>query len=147
MTFNSKNKKGKQSKRVTITANTDPAQTFLTIKGEVLKKPEAPVVTPPATPAVSTPIPTSTLNANAITLFPNPSTEYLHVDLKSYLGQAAQIEIFNELGQEMTTQEVKTISVEPVSFDVRKYPAGSYTVSVRIGEEGVVTKVFLVGRE
>lgn len=33
--FNSKGKKGKQSKRVTITANTDPAQTFLTIKGEV----------------------------------------------------------------------------------------------------------------
>ena len=35
--FDSKNKSGKQSKRVTITANTDPAQTFLTIKGEVNK--------------------------------------------------------------------------------------------------------------
>jgi hypothetical protein len=33
--FDSKGKKNKQSKRVTITANTDPAQTFLTIKGEV----------------------------------------------------------------------------------------------------------------
>ncbi len=33
--FDSKGKKGKQSKRVTITANTDPVQTFLTIKGEV----------------------------------------------------------------------------------------------------------------
>ncbi len=33
--FDSKGKKGKQSKRVTITANTEPAQTFLTIKGEV----------------------------------------------------------------------------------------------------------------
>lgn len=43
VTFNSKNK-GKvggnnQSKRVTITANTDPANTFLTIKGKV-NKPE-----------------------------------------------------------------------------------------------------------
>ncbi len=38
--FNSKNKKGKQSKRVTITANTDPGQTFLTIKGEVTPDPE-----------------------------------------------------------------------------------------------------------
>ena len=35
--FDSKNKSGKQSKRVTITANTDPVQTFLTIKGEVNK--------------------------------------------------------------------------------------------------------------
>lgn len=37
--FDSKGKKNKQSKRVTITANTDPAQSFLTIKGEV-KAPE-----------------------------------------------------------------------------------------------------------
>ena len=33
--FDSKGKKGKQSKRVTINANTEPAQTFLTIKGEI----------------------------------------------------------------------------------------------------------------
>ncbi len=39
--FNSKGKKGKQSKRVTITANTDPVQTFLTIKGEVKGAPGA----------------------------------------------------------------------------------------------------------
>lgn len=35
--FNSKGKTGKQTKRVTITANTDPAQTFLTISGNVMK--------------------------------------------------------------------------------------------------------------
>lgn len=33
--FDSKGKKNKQSKKVTITANTDPVQSFLTIKGEV----------------------------------------------------------------------------------------------------------------
>ena len=36
--FNSKGKTGKQTKRVTITANTDPAQTFLTITGQVNKQ-------------------------------------------------------------------------------------------------------------
>ena len=35
--FDSSNKSGNQSKRVTITANTNPAQTFLTIKGIVNK--------------------------------------------------------------------------------------------------------------
>ena len=38
--FDSSNKSSKQSKRVTITANTNPAQTFLTIEGMV-NKPEA----------------------------------------------------------------------------------------------------------
>ncbi|HHS95236.1 MAG TPA: DUF1573 domain-containing protein [Phaeodactylibacter sp.] len=40
--FNSRGKRGKQQKRITITANTDPAQTFLTIKGTV-EVPEKPV--------------------------------------------------------------------------------------------------------
>ncbi len=40
--FNSKGKSGKQTKRVTINANTDPAQTFLTISGNVIGKTPAP---------------------------------------------------------------------------------------------------------
>lgn len=48
--FDSKGKKGKQSKRVTITANTSPAQTFLTIKGEVTPDPNAPAPKKPAVP-------------------------------------------------------------------------------------------------
>ena len=48
--FDSKGKKGKQSKRVTITSNTNPAQTFLTIKGEVTPDPNAPAPTKPAAP-------------------------------------------------------------------------------------------------
>lgn len=53
--FNSKNKKGKQSKRVTITANTNPTQSFLTIKGEVTPDPNKPAATPAATPSIVTP--------------------------------------------------------------------------------------------
>lgn len=40
--FNSKGKKNKQTKKVTVSANTDPAQTILTIRAQVT----------PATPAV-----------------------------------------------------------------------------------------------
>lgn len=39
--FDSSNKSGNQSKRVTLTSNTNPAQTFLTIKGVVNKAEEA----------------------------------------------------------------------------------------------------------
>jgi len=50
--FDSKGKKGKQSKRVTITANTSPAQTFLTIKGEVTPDPNAPAPAAAKKPSV-----------------------------------------------------------------------------------------------
>lgn len=40
--FNSKNKKGKRNQKVTITANTNPAQTVIYLKGEVLAPEGAP---------------------------------------------------------------------------------------------------------
>ena len=49
--FDSKGKKGVQSKRVTITANTDPVQSFLTIKGEVSAPEGAATPAAPAAPA------------------------------------------------------------------------------------------------
>jgi hypothetical protein len=47
--FDSKGKPGKQTKRVTVTANTVPAQMFLNISGNVEKDPNS-----PATPQAST---------------------------------------------------------------------------------------------
>lgn len=44
--FDSKCKPGKQTKRVTVTANTVPAQTFLNISGTVNKDPNAPEPAP-----------------------------------------------------------------------------------------------------
>ncbi len=46
--FNSKNKKGKRNQKVTITANTDPAQTFIYLKGEVKPKPTDEATSAPA---------------------------------------------------------------------------------------------------
>ena len=52
--FDSKGKPGKQTKRVTVTANTVPAQMFLNISGNVEKDPNAPA-TPQATTGGSVP--------------------------------------------------------------------------------------------
>ena len=46
--FDSKGKPGKQAKRVTVTANTVPAQSFLNISGNVEKDPNAPAQATPA---------------------------------------------------------------------------------------------------
>jgi len=49
VSFDSKGKSGAQSKRVTLTANTNPSQTFLTIDGEVMADENAaPAVGAPA---------------------------------------------------------------------------------------------------
>ncbi len=48
--FDSKGKPGKQTKRVTVNANTVPAQTFLNISGNVEKDPNAPAAKPATVP-------------------------------------------------------------------------------------------------
>ncbi|MEO6131025.1 MAG: DUF1573 domain-containing protein [Saprospiraceae bacterium] len=48
--FDSKGKPGKQTKRVTVVANTVPAQSFLNITGNVNKDPNAPATPTPTTP-------------------------------------------------------------------------------------------------
>ena len=50
--FNSKNKKGKRNQKVTLTSNTEPAQTFIYLTGEVTPDPNA---KPPATPNAAQP--------------------------------------------------------------------------------------------
>jgi len=49
--FNSKNKKGPRNQKVTITANTNPAQTFIYLKGKVNPDPNKPAAKPKAAPA------------------------------------------------------------------------------------------------
>jgi hypothetical protein len=44
--FDSKGKSGNQTKQVTVTANTDPPQTIIYIKGEVTPDPNAPAAQP-----------------------------------------------------------------------------------------------------
>lgn len=81
--FDSKNKSGKQSKRVTITANTEPAQTFLTIKGELTPKTDASEV------AVETP---EVVSPDCFAIFPNPTAEILKLDVDdANLGQSATV--------------------------------------------------------
>jgi hypothetical protein len=54
--FNSKNKKNKQTKTITINANTVPEQTRITIGAQVTPDPNAPVKSAPAAPASGSPV-------------------------------------------------------------------------------------------
>ncbi len=56
VTFDSKGKKGKQTKNVTITANTDPVNTIIKISADVAEDPNAPAAAKPnatTTPALT----------------------------------------------------------------------------------------------
>lgn len=126
--FDSKNKVGVQSKRVTITANTEPALTYLTVKGEVI---EATSSQAAANVLVETKVPKSELkdfDVADVLIYPNPVSEKLNVKLQNS-ESAANVYLYNSAGQLMDSQF--TSSTSEVSFDVSQYSDGIYTVSIK----------------
>jgi len=139
--FDSKNKKGMQAKRVTITTNTDPANTYLTIKGKVLV---------PGVDAPKIKIPRNENNfdvaSSSVALFPNPTQNELQINLKAFEGESAHIEIYNMMGERVLEQNVEEISSSAIRMDVSNFPTGTYAAVMKIGEKNRVAKQFLISR-
>jgi len=139
--FDSKNKKGMQAKRVTITTNTDPANTYLTIKGKVL------------VPGADAPKVKILRNENdfdvassSVALFPNPTQNELQISLKEFEGESANIEIYNMMGERVLEQSEEAISSSAIRMDVSNFPPGTYSAVMKIGEKNRVAKQFLIAR-
>lgn len=132
VTFDSTNKSGAQSKRVTLTANTNPAQTFLTIRGQLTKPEEEEESEDSAI------MPIEKINAkqkvdskNCFAVFPNPTTDVLKLELNENIGKSAMIRIYSPQGQLMVEKAVDKI-VGTLEFDVSSYTKGTYIANVQI---------------
>jgi len=151
--FNSKGK-GKvggsiQSKRVTITANTDPVHSYLTITGKVFKDEDSAVTkskkkvskkkASKEVPALAS----KNVDENKVSLFPNPTQGELNVDLKAYAGQQGNIEIYDISGIKIKTMEVDDFG-QVKQFNVADYKPGIYTVSIKIDGMNRIAKRFVV---
>jgi hypothetical protein len=150
--FNSKGKMGKQSKRVTITANTDPGQTFLTVKGEIKKDEKYTFIDnsksakkAPEKPTIKTDW-KKPYNKDCFAIFPNPTSDVLKLQLKDHLGESVNIMIFDSKGAQLKKLVVKEISEEVLEFDVSQYTSGTYYVNIQIGKGAVSTKCFVVSQ-
>lgn len=141
VSFNSKGKKGSQAKRVTIVTNTDPKTTYLTLKGEIVKGDES-VVKVDVPVDVKAKINTKRVDVDAakLTIFPNPASEKLNLQLKGYEGNRAVVDIFNIKGERMTSRTIKELSDNAVDFDIATYESGTYTVSIKLDGLNRITK-------
>lgn len=146
--FNSKGKSGAQNKRVTLTCNTNPAQTFVNMKGEVKKldKEEDKIASylPLAKEKGTDKTAKEPFNQDCFAIFPNPTADILKLDFKDHLGEKANIMIMNTSGQILKSEVVQKIAEEVIEFNVQDYPTGTYYVKIQIGNEGVSTKCFVV---
>lgn len=84
----------------------------------------------------------STLALEQLSVFPNPTSGVLHVDLQHFAGHRARIRLLNNLGQQVLVHQVdEAIGVE--RLDASALRSGVYYVVVNVGEE-VLTKRVVV---
>jgi hypothetical protein len=137
--FNSKGKRGKRNQRITITANTDPAQTFLSMQGEIIV---APATEEPATDLTLTKDPSPSPDCFAI--YPNPTADVLKLEITpENIGMPAVITINSMTGQTMAQRKFASLSVSE-EFSVDHYPAGTYIALVQIGDQQPEARCFVV---
>jgi len=147
--FNSKGK-GKvgganQSKRVTLTANTEPQNTYLTIKG-IVNKPTREEIKEKIN-TIYDPVATRTdfdIDAKTVQVFPNPSQGIFNLDLKDYSGQSAEIDVFTMQGKRVLTKKIDSIESATMNIEVQDYVPGMYTVSIKLdGKNRIAKQVIL----
>ena len=135
--FNSKNKQGKRNQKVTLTANTNPPQTFIYLTGEVIPRDET-------SPDIQRAEPEAEISPDCFAIYPNPTAEILKLEMEeSSLGQPAIICIHSKTGQLMARREVKAVD-GAIEFNVSHYPAGTYIANVQVGERKPEVRCFVV---
>ena len=151
--FDSKNK-GKeggqfQSKRVSITANTDPVISYLTIKGKVFKEPKQEIVFKKEAKkeeikqAKKLAAQNMDVDSDKVLLYPNPTDGELRVNIQDYENVSGSIEIFNSTGARVMEKDVQDFGDEQL-INVVDYLPGIYTVSIKIEGKNRIAKRFVV---
>ena len=79
-----------------------------------------------------------------VSVFPNPASEYLLVDLSPYLGKDAALSIFSEAGQLMHQQRIEAIGKDFVKIPLEGMDTGNYQLNIAVKGKKSVIKKFIV---
>lgn len=143
VSFNSKNKKGKRNQKVTLTANTNPAQSFLYLKGEVLYDVNESEFTIEDQDLENENESIDVAELDCVAIYPNPTSDVLKLDLGNNIGKEAVVRIFSKTGQLMA--EKIALSIDgTIEFEVHHYPADTYVANVQIRGQKPTAYCFVV---
>jgi hypothetical protein len=81
-----------------------------------------------------------------VILYPNPTHDNIHIDMRGYVGKAGTIEVYNNLGQKMTARNYLSFPTIPAEFDVSGFTNGMYLISIKVENHRRFTKKFIVNK-
>ncbi len=95
-------------------------------------------------PGLDVGIKTSEINSNNLGLFPNPTTDKLHLQIDDTINKFDKLFIYNGLGQLILENDL-TIKNETSALDVSALPDGVYILTLQ-SKDGFTSKRFVIAR-
>jgi hypothetical protein len=80
------------------------------------------------------------------TLFPNPASDFIKVNLESTIGKQVAIRIIDNLGSVIKTIEIDQVYSKYYQIDLREMKEGHYVIWVMPAEHKAIAKQFVIGK-
>ena len=77
-------------------------------------------------------------------LYPNPTSDYINLVVKDFIGLPATIEIFDTRGARLGEKTYQPIEQNTLEFDVQDFSAGLYWLSIKVEGHDQIVKKFVV---
>ena len=84
------------------------------------------------------------IDFSKVQLFPNPTDDYIHINLGDFVGKKGVVEIVDARGVLMQRKEFTSLPSLPATFDVSEFIGGMYMVSIKVEGHRRFTKRFIV---
>ncbi len=84
---------------------------------------------------------------NTFNVFPNPTNNFIHIDLNNYVGKKGTLQIVNHLGQVIETTKFDAIPQEIIRKNVTGYKHGIYMTVLQLEAGKPKVKHFIVENE
>ncbi|MFK7934017.1 MAG: GEVED domain-containing protein [Saprospiraceae bacterium] len=86
----------------------------------------------------------TTFDVNDFKLYPNPATQRVNVEIKSFLGESITIQLFNQLGQLVLEKQIEEVNEQTAPLSVALLERGIYFVQLQAKNKTPITKKLLL---
>ncbi|MFK8004958.1 MAG: FG-GAP-like repeat-containing protein [Saprospiraceae bacterium] len=86
------------------------------------------------------------INFDNVLIYPNPTEEKLHAEMRDFAGMEGTVEIYNTFGQKVLERKYLSFPSQAMQFDVSGLVSGLYTISFKVENHKRFSKKFIVSK-
>lgn len=79
-----------------------------------------------------------------VSVYPNPSTGTIFIDIGEYFGEKAIIQVFNNLGKSILLQKIDAIQSISEPINLNSFQNGLYFIEIQIQNQPVITRKLIL---